>query len=507
MLIYLNSILLNQISHSKFILPVKKLPLYRNKKTCNSLFLKIHFRVSRYILIFSVFIAVVLSFFSLQSCKKPVVFSKGNLSFSVDTLVFDTVFTTIGSTTQSFKMYNNENRTVLVNEIELMGGTNSPFRVNVDGLPGTNFADIEVLPKDSLFVFVEVTLQVNNQNLPMIIEDSIRFRTNGKDQYVRLAVWGQDAYFHYADTVSGTWPNDKPHVVYNYTKIEPGTQLTIQQSTNVHFHKNSLIFVEGSLNVTGQKDQEVVFQGDRLEEFYEDVAGQWFGIYFGEAATSSIDYAIIKNGTSGIQMFSKNPSNPGYTLTLTNTIIQNNASYGILLYDGPKLKAENCVIAKNGVHSLFVLGGADYTLNHCTLVGYGSAQQTPAVAVRNYFNDDGVTYVANINEGKIVNSLIYGSLSSELVFDTLNPDNDLNLNYQFINCVIKKEQISTHSRFTNPIWNVNPQFKDIELYDFSIVSGNSPAVGSSLGGIYQLLTDIKGVFRQNPATIGAYEFQ
>jgi Tol biopolymer transport system component len=73
--------------------------------------------------------------------------------------------------------------------------------------------------------------------------------------------------------------------------------------------------------------------------------------------------------------------------------------------------------------------------------------------------------------------------------------------------VIKKEQISTHSRFTNPIWNVNPQFKDIELYDFSILSGNSPAVGSSLGGIYQLLTDIKGVFRQNPATIGAYEFQ
>ena len=97
------------------------------------------------------------------SCKKSNLLSKGNLSFSVDTLVFDTVFTTIGSTTQQFKIYNKENKTVQIEEIQLMGGSNSPFRINMDGLMGTEFSKIELEGKDSLFTFVEVTLNVNNQ--------------------------------------------------------------------------------------------------------------------------------------------------------------------------------------------------------------------------------------------------------------------------------------------------------------------------------------------------------
>jgi hypothetical protein len=149
---------------------------------------------------FSLLALLVLSGNLTTSCKKKGLLSKENLSFSKDTVVFDTVFTTIGSTTQQFKIYNRENRTVRIDEIELMGGTNSPFRINVDGISGTYLKDFELEGKDSLFAFVEVTLGINSQSLPLIVEDSIRFRTNGKDQYVKLAVWGQDAYFHYKDT-------------------------------------------------------------------------------------------------------------------------------------------------------------------------------------------------------------------------------------------------------------------------------------------------------------------
>jgi hypothetical protein len=78
---------------------------------------------------------------SLTSCKKPVFFSNGNLSFSRDTVLFDTVFTTIGSTTKNFKFYNNDNKAVIVEEIELMGGSASPFRINVDGLSGISHTD------------------------------------------------------------------------------------------------------------------------------------------------------------------------------------------------------------------------------------------------------------------------------------------------------------------------------------------------------------------------------
>ena len=101
-----------------------------------------------------------LTFFSLtvlfSSCKKPLIFSKGNLSFSSDTIVFDTVFTTIGSTTKQFKFYNNDKRTVNIEQIELVGGENSPFRINVDGVSGTNFANIELEGRDSLFFLLKL---------------------------------------------------------------------------------------------------------------------------------------------------------------------------------------------------------------------------------------------------------------------------------------------------------------------------------------------------------------
>ncbi|MCC6701845.1 MAG: hypothetical protein IT221_09995, partial [Fluviicola sp.] len=104
----------------------------------------------------------------LSSCKKNKGMSNGNLEFSVDTLVFDTIFTTIGSTTQQFKIYNNDKKELKIDEVELMGGSSSPFRMNLDGLMGTSFSNIDIPAEDSLFCFVEVTLQVNGQLLPMV---------------------------------------------------------------------------------------------------------------------------------------------------------------------------------------------------------------------------------------------------------------------------------------------------------------------------------------------------
>lgn len=237
-------------------------------------------------------------------CRKNNLTTNGHLEFSLDTLVFDTVFTTVGSTTEQFKIYNRNPKTIIIDEVELMGGSNSPFRINVDGISASSHQNIQLEGNDSLFIFVEVTLDVNNQNSPLIIEDSVRFKTNGLDQYVKLAVWGQDAYFYYNDTVQGTWTSEKPHVIYGYALVDSSETLNIEAGTNVHLHKNAILYVnKGSLNVNGFLDNEVIFQGDRLESIYDNVPGQYYGIYFNQAKTSNIDYAIIKNGTSGIHIF------------------------------------------------------------------------------------------------------------------------------------------------------------------------------------------------------------
>lgn len=447
-----------------------------------------------------------------MSCKKNNLLSKKNLEFSVDTLVFDTVFTTVGSTTKQFKIYNKESKTVQIDQIELMGGQNSPFRMNVDGNMGTSMSNLRIEGKDSLFVFVEVTLDINSQTLPMIVEDSIRFRTNGKDQYVKLAVWGQDMYFHYSnfqaeifDFNEGTWPNDKPHVIYGAAIVDSAKTLTIQAGTQVHLHKNSVFYVyKSSLNILGIPGNEVVFQGDRLEQDYQEVAGQYYGIYFREALPSTIDYAIIKNGTSGVHLYSEAPSNTGYTLTMTNTIIQNQARYGVFIYSGAKVKAENCIISKNGTHALLVLEGGDFNFNHCDLLGYGSSQN-PAVGISNYFTNyqTATTNVGSINEGVLYNCILSGNLSTELAIDTIQLSG-VNLNFDFKNCLIKSEIVQTDAFYQSILWNENPLFTDPTIYDFSfsqssILNGNGLTTSVS--------TDIFGNPRSNPPDIGAIEIQ
>ncbi len=443
------------------------------------------------------------------SCKKPVIFSKGNLAFSVDTLVFDTVFTTIGSTTHQLKIYNQEKQTIKIQEVELMGGSNSPFRINLDGLKGTNFADIELEGKDSLFAFIEVTLDVNGSVNPMVIQDSIRFRSNGKDQYVQLVVWGQDAYFHYRDLNEGTWPADKPHVIYGYAAVDSAKTLNIQAGTQIYLHKGAILYVyKGTLNIQGTINNEVVLQGDRLEGLYSEVAGQYYGIYFQEARPSTINYAVIKNGTAGIHLFSQDPGNgSNYTLTVKNSRIFNNASYGIFIYSGAKVKAENCILSKNGAHALLMLEGGGFNFNHCHLLGYNSGNtQTPAVGISNYFNDQAknVTNYGPITEGKLYNCAIYGTLATELVFDTINPNNTVNINLDVRNCLIKKEVVGTQSHYQSITWNTNPEFKDVFKSDFHFYS-SSPLNGKA-NPTFSLPTDIEGNTRSITAPdIGAYE--
>ena len=446
----------------------------------------------------------VLGFLSLTtSCWKINSLSKKHLSFSVDTLVFDTVFTTIGSTTQQFKIYNNDNKSVIIEEIELMGGSNSFFRMNVDGIALDMIKDTKLLGRDSLFAFVEVTLNTNGQTLPLIIEDSIRFRTNGVDQYIKLAVWGQDAYFHYKDLNEGIWPNDKPHVIYGYAADDSSKTLTIPAGTQIHLHKNALLYVyKSSLHVEGTLGNEVVFKGDRLEQMYQDVEGQYYGIYFHEAKESTIDYAIIKNGTSGIHVYYNDASNPNYTLTLTNSKIFNHSRYGIFIYSGGKVKAENCIVSKCGTHALIILEGGDVNFNHCNLLGYGNSQ-SPSVGISNFYNDytNGVTNVGSINEGKFYNCIISGNLNSELAIDTIQMSG-VSLNFDFKNCLISSEIIFQDTFYQNTLWNDNPLFEDTAQGDFLFTS-NSTLNGNGL--VSSVTNDILGSPRNNPPDIGAIE--
>ena len=459
-----------------------------------------------YLLIFTVL--TVLSF----SCKKPFNYSNKNLSFSTDSLLFDTVFTTIGSTTKRFKIYNTDNSVINIEEMELMGGSNSPFRINIDGTSGILFTDVELADGDSLFAFVEVTLEVNNVSNPFVISDSIRFKTNGKNQYVNLDVWGQDAYFHVNQLVSDAvpWLNDKPHVLYGITAVGfPETDdspevtdqfLTIPAGTHIYGHKGARLFVyKSTLIVNGELDNEVVFEGDRLENFYSDVSGQWRGVHLSQAKNCFINYAIIKNGGVGLQV---DTTSSNSTLTLKNTLITNNDFYNLYLVAGPVVTVENSVFGDAGIISAFSFVGGDISFTNCNFVNYWNGTRSgPSFAVKTWYEDNSGVYQRDLKL-RVYNSVMYGNVLNELVIDSLaNSPNVFDVSIE--NCLYKSENELSYTYIINSIWNENPLFIDTGLKDFKVQTG-SPLIdaGSSVKFTPQ---SIDGVVRGSP-DIGVYEY-
>lgn len=475
----------------------------------------IHMKTSWYF--FIIFFAVALAT-GTSSCKKVNNLSTGHLDFSTDTLVFDTVFTTVGSTTKSFKFYNNDSKPINIDEIELMGGNTSPYRINVDGVSGIFHEDIVVEAGDSLFVFVEVTLDPNNLSNPLVIEDSIRFETNGLHQYVVLAAWGQDAYFYHNEVVSGVWNDDKPHVIYGaaavgYPALDSGLNLTINAGTQVHLHKGAYLMVyKSTLTIAGAINDEVVFQGDRLEMEYDDVAGQYHGIYFHHALPSTINYAIIKNGIAGIHVFNEHASNGNTpTVNVTNTVIQNCASYGMFIYAGGHLSGYNNIVAKNGIHSLLILGGGDFDFTNSDFLGYGSGQNS-TIGINNHFYDQNLGGIINMPiYGRMNNCVIYGNQEQEIAIDTLENSGQV-VDIKFQQNLIRSLELPDASdpfydtgSFPN-IFNQDPLFSDIVTYDFTY-PGNSPiknAGNLSLSQTAGCITDILNNPRVSLVDLGPY---
>ena len=463
----------------------------------------------RFVMRIIVFAISIIVLSAVVSCKKDGNFTKNHLDFSADTILFDTIFTTIGSTTKRFKVYNNNVGTIRIDEIELMGGESSPFRINFDGVPGVYHEGIEINGRDSLFGFVEVTLEVNNVTNPLVISDSIRFLTNGVNQYLNLDVWGQDAYFHVNELVADDielWNNDKPHVLYGivacgFPGLDSNKTLTIPQGTQIHGHKNSrLIVYKSVLDIQGVAGNEVVFQGDRLESFYDDISGQWWGIHMIQAQTSSIDYAVIKNASVGLRV---DTTFSAVTLNMSNTYIDNSDFYNLNLVASPIVNAENCHFGKAGLASAFLFAGGEYNFKHCNFVNYWNGSRTgPAFAIQNWYQFEDLILVSSITNSRFDNCIFYGNAASEFQIDTLE---GFEMDFQFNACLIKREEIYDYDNYSESvIWNVNPQFVDPFMDDFHLLE-SSPCINSG-DAAYSNAADIEAKPRSGSPDIGFYEY-
>ena len=146
--------------------------------------------------IYIIFLGILLSF---TSCRKDfdTVASSGNLEFSKTEVYLDTVFSTIGSSTYSLKVYNRSNDDIKIPIIQLGKGLNSKYRILVDGITGNNkvFNNVELLAKDSLYIFIETTANITDTEIDFTYNDEILFDNGAKQQKVKLTTLIDDAIF------------------------------------------------------------------------------------------------------------------------------------------------------------------------------------------------------------------------------------------------------------------------------------------------------------------------
>lgn len=496
-----------------------------------------------------------------SSCRKDFEFTpnQGNLGFSKDTVYLDTVFTNIGSSTYNLKVYNRSDEDISIPSVGLGRGESSFYRLNVDGLPGKTFENVEILANDSLFIFVETTFDINS--VPTLDEtylytDQLQFNSTNQQQSVELVTLIRDAVFIYPDRdnttgvietltldVGGeqveteiqgrellneelTFTNQKPYVIYGYAAVPNGETLTIDAGARVHFHSDSGILVSenASLQVNGSVstdeellENEVIFEGDRLEPIFEDVPGQWGTIWlFENSVNNVINHATIKNAT--VAILSDGNANAANTkLTITNSQIYNSSNFGILARN-TSITGENLVINNSGQTSLAATVGGKYNFTHCTIANYwdNSFRQFPALLVNNFIQDeDGTTFLSDLTEANFNNCIIYGNDNPEFIIDEVE-DDAVAFNFKFTNCLVRFNDNNNNFsgdnydfdnlvNYENVIFNEEPDFR--APYDNDLIIGEESEANNQGNLIFsnQVPTDILGINRTVSPDLGAYQ--
>lgn len=469
-------------------------------------------------------LAVLVSAIIFSSCRKEDTIDTSpsiSLNFSSDTLIFDTVFSTIGSITEAIRVYNPSDNKVKISSIRLAKGGSSRYSINVDGQDGDAFTDVEIRGNDSIYIFAKVTINPNDDTNPFIVTDSIVFETNGNQQDVDLVAWGQNARYILWDTdveglprykivagenVDTTWTSDLPIVVYGYAVVDSTGSLTVEAGTNIHFHSGSglWIYKGGSLKVMGTQEEPVYFQGDRLEDFYSDLPGQWDRIWINEGAVDNeINWAVIRNGFIGLQLETLQEF-MGNQLFLNNTIIENMSGAGILTryYF---VAGQNCVIANCGQYAMALTLGGGYDFRHTTIGNYWQygIRNTESVILNNYYIDQDNQVVSFPFFANIANTVIYGNQREEIVLD----DSLGEFDYTFDHCLLKTEMdVAQDTNFKSVILNEDPRFLNVALNNLQPDS-LSPLIGAGNLNIANTVPfDLNGNSRTERPDIGAYQW-
>ena len=395
------------------------------------------------------------------------------LTFSVDTVKFDTVMTTKGTATKQFVIYNRSKKQINISNIQVAGISKAHFYLNVDGTKGSVFRDIEIRGGDSIYVFVEGYVDKLSKNEPEEINDRIDFVTNGVTQSVALNAWGQDVRTLKAVTLTEDThlTNETPYVIYDSLVVSPNVTLTIDPGTTLLFHDKALLEVYGTLKAIGTKDKQIVMRGDRLDHVVGDISfdimsGQWGGLLiFAGSHDNELQYVDLHSTQYGIQVASNNPERQ--SLHLLNSVVHNSESYCMLTINAwVESEGTEFSDAPDGVVTFM---GGKIRATQCTFANYYlfAAIEGPNIA---FFQNDEKNSLMPL-DCKIMNSISYG-----LGYD-VNLGDMSGTNIWIYNTLFKSSG-NDDDHFFNCVWEADPKYyvnREKYIFDYRLMN-ESPAI-------------------------------
>ena len=453
------------------------------------------------------FLLLLLLLKGMVSCKKQSFITDKNaaLSFTADTLRFDTVFTSTGSVTQYFTIINSNTQKLKLSSIKLMGGNGSAYKINIDGNASPEMNNIEMEAGDSIYLFVSVTIDPSSNDLPFIVRDSIEVNYNGNQKYIQLEAYGQNAHFLHNHLVDAdmTWSNDLPYVISGGIQVAQNATLTIEKGCRIYLHADAPFVVDGTLIVNGTSTEPVRFGGDRLDKAYRDLPASWPGIYFRQASINNIiHYGIIKNAYQGITAVGST-ANALPKLQLRQCVIDNIYDTGILGL-GSGIEAVNCLISNCGSNIVLSEGG-EYNFTYCTIVSYDNSYISHKKPVLTLGNADEAGNSYDLN-ALFRNCIIWAggqNVENEVLTDKKG---NTVFNAYFDHVLYKAENISPDISIMNGIANQDPAFDSVNAdrhyFDYHIGKNQSPATGA--GTAVPVSNDLDGKARTGEPDLGCY---
>ncbi|MBK6267125.1 hypothetical protein JKA74_18925 [Marivirga sp. S37H4] len=438
---------------------------------------------------------------SLSACSyEPEINEQAiELSFSTDTVQFDTLFAERKSITKRLLVKNTSGKAVSLDQIRLKEQSDD-FNLILNGIAGRQFNNQLLLGNDSLLILIEAKIDQTDENNPFVIRNNLDFVNQGNEQSVILEAWGQNANY-LKDSVlvcNARWTADKPYVLSNNILIDSACSLIIDPGTRIYSANDSFILVAGTLQAEGNIDNPILFMNDRLDEPFASAPGQWGGIVFLEGSNNnSFKYVTIKNAIVGLNLnvFDQD-GKPD--VRMENSFVGNMAFSAVLSLNSD-FEAINSVFYNTASGTVSHLGGGSALYRHCTIANYFNISRDQPAA---FFSD----FAIDNNENEIIhpivvdlqNTIVYGRNEEEILF---YEEVENNLTLSFTNSLFRSSQNLLSQN--NSIRNENPLFEEPNNDDFRLTE-DSPAIGKALTS--GVIIDVINTPRDQNPDIGAYEF-